>query len=117
VEEIHQCNQGVLSAPISVSAANDDSANRETSTSSSWWFDGEEAWLPYDEESTKQLEETYQRYLAGSAQEETVDQNSPVVFLSGGRYQVDIKTMEQINVESHFLRLVRRRESKVDQSS
>ena len=35
-------------------------------------------------------------------------------MLSGGRYSVDVQTMEQINIESQFLRLVQRREKKIE---
>ena len=32
-----------------------------------------------------------------------------IVLLSNGKYQVDIEKMEQINIETQFLRLVKRR--------
>lgn len=82
VTEIKQCNQGVAETL----------GEKDT-----WWFDGDDEWLPYDQESNSILEETYQNVTA-----------SPTVFLRGGKYQVNIQTMQQVNVETQFPRLVRR---------
>jgi hypothetical protein len=93
--------------------------------SPTWWFDGDDAgWLPYDTESNHKLESVFQSLCSrqfnspGSKGEEMVDEemdkqtpSSKIVFLSDGRYRVNLETMEQINTESHFLRLVQRREN------
>jgi hypothetical protein len=97
VPEINQCNQGVdFGSP---------ETQEENQIVATWWFDGddEKGWLPYDKETNEQLEETYQSFCEGASQK------TPLVLLCGGKYQVNIQTMEQINVETQFPRLVRRR--------
>ena len=83
-----------------------------------WWFDGDDSgWLPYDDESNEKLESAFQslRYRSPKEGEEKEhDQRQAsgnVVFLSKGRYRVNLETMEQVNTDSHFLRLVQRREN------
>jgi hypothetical protein len=97
VPEINQCNQGVVFGSPET--------QEENQIVATWWFDGddEKGWLPYDKESNEQLEETYQSFCEGASQK------TPLVLLCGGKHQVNIQTMEQINVESQFPRLVRRR--------
>lgn len=90
VSEISQLNQGVLSDNASTVAA-------------SWYFDGDEhGWVRYDDTSNQLLEEIYQKY-ANAGQH--VD---PLVLLPTGEYQVNLEKMEQVNVSSQFLRLVKR---------
>lgn len=71
-----------------------------------WYFDGddEKGWILYDKESCHRLEQLYQKF-----RNERVD--SPVTLLSGGKYKVNVVTMEQVNVETHFLRMIRRQEN------
>jgi hypothetical protein len=90
-----------------------------------WWFDGDDAgWLPYDTESNQKLESAFQslrciaRDPSKDVEGEEVNQekykqtsNSKIVLLSGGRYSVNMERMEQINTDSHFLRLVKRRDN------
>ena len=90
-----------------------------------WWFDGDDAgWLPYNSESNKKLEKTFQsiQYLeskfARLGEVENVIQEvirkkistTNIVSLSDGRYSVNLEKMEQINTGSHFMRLVQRKE-------
>jgi hypothetical protein len=96
-----------------------------TEVSPTWWFDGDDAgWLPYDAESNQKLEHVFQsfrcieKYSSRDVLGEEVNRekckqtsNNKVVLLSGGRYRVNIETMQQINTDSHFLRLVQRREN------
>jgi hypothetical protein len=105
VREISQLNQG-----IDIRSSLTTEQHNMTTT---WWFDGddEKGWIPYDEESCQQLEDVYQRFQ----EVDTRQSKGPLVYLSGGRYEVNVSTMEQINVESQFLRLVRRQEQKADQ--
>ncbi len=108
VREISQLNQGI---DIRSSLTTE-----QQHTTTTWWFDGddEKGWIPYDEESCQQLEDVYQRFQVV----DTLLSKGPLVplvYLSGGTYQVNVSTMEQINVESQFLRLVQRREQKTDQ--
>lgn len=93
--------------------------------SPTWWFDGDDAgWLPYDTESNQKLEHVFQSFRcikkdsSRDVQGEEVNRekckqtsNNKVVLLSGGRYRVNMETMQQINTDSHFLRLVQRREN------
>jgi len=90
-----------------------------------WLFDGDDSgWLPYDSESSQKLENAFQSFLClkenrqGDVGEGQLDQelckeisSTKIVTLSGGRYSVNLETMEQINTSSHFLRLVQRREN------
>lgn len=93
--------------------------------SPTWWFDGDDAgWLPYDTESNQKLESAFRSFrclkknAARAVEVEKMNQEmlkrafgSKIVSLSAGRYSVNIETMEQINTDSHFLRLVQRREN------
>jgi hypothetical protein len=75
-----------------------------------WWFDGgdDKRWVQYDVESCRLLERAFQEHNDPSSRQ----QDAPIVKLCLGRanYQVNVQTMEQTNVESQFLRLVRRRQ-------
>lgn len=92
-----------------------------TEVSPSWWFDGDDAgWLSYDTESNQKLESVFQslRRIRVNLSRAVEDQerykhisSSKIVLLSEGRYSVNVETMEQINTDSHFLRLVQRREN------
>jgi hypothetical protein len=68
-----------------------------------------EGWLAYDEESCDILEDTFQKF---SNPDETMNRKEaidPLVLLQGGKYQVNVRSMEQINVQTQFPRLVQRR--------
>ncbi len=79
-------------------------------TAPTWWFDGDDAgWLLYDTESTEALESVFQSLNISEANHEEQQLSSKTVFLSNGRYSVNLEAMEQINTESHMLRLVQRR--------
>jgi hypothetical protein len=97
VQEIHRCNQGT--------------AIIEATTTTTWSFDADDkGWLAYDAEGSRLLEEAYQQYSSSSDSADSAKKknNNPSVLIAGGKYQVNVATMEQINVESHFMRLVRR---------
>jgi hypothetical protein len=95
--------------------------------SPTWWFDadGDVGYIPYDVESSQKLEDAFQALHLDSTTTTTAkdkeDQqllcqnhnDDRIVMLSGGRYSVDVQTMEQINIESQFLRFVQRREKKI----
>ena len=108
VQEISQYNQG-RNVPSPVET-DDRENNRQLVT---WSFDGDDdkGWIPYDPESNRQLEDMYQLFCLQDTENAG---NDPVVILCNGKYRVNIKSMEQVNTETQFLRLVRRRkESKV----
>ena len=103
-EEVIQLNRGGVST----------AAIAATPT---WWFDGDDAgWLPYDTESNEKLESAFQalccidEHSTSGKEGEDDRKDTEIVFLSNGRYRVNLKTMEQINTDSHFLRLIKRRE-------
>jgi hypothetical protein len=104
--EILQCNrQDTKTATIAGTAAGRPAENV------TWLFDldDEKGWLAYDEESCNILEDTFQKF---SNLDETMNRKEaidPLVFLQGGKYQVNIRSMEQINVQTQFPRLVQRR--------
>ena len=80
-------------------------------TAPTWWFDGDDAgWLPYDTESSEALESAFQALSCLDEEGADATKNNQIVLLSNGRYRVNLETMEQINTDSHFLRLVQRRE-------
>mmetsp|Transcript_73132 Transcript_73132/g.110296 ORF Transcript_73132/g.110296 Transcript_73132/m.110296 type:complete len:533 (-) Transcript_73132:70-1668(-) len=103
VQEIHQCNQGITLSKT---------------TTVKWSFDADDkGWVVYDKETSRLLEETYQQRqkynstsqdLTDSAESLSIATTNSVVAIGDGRYQVNVSTMEQINVDSHFMRLVRR---------
>lgn len=87
-----------------------------------WSYDADDkGWIKYDDISQRLLEDTYQRYCNHESdifddrkdRQEYDEANGTInpktVLLSDGKYQVNVATMEQINVQSHFMRLVRRR--------
>ena len=76
-----------------------------------WLFDRDDdkGWLAYDEESCKLLEDMFQKYSNLGDSINRKDATDPIVFLQGGKYQVNVRSMEQINVQTQFPRLVRRR--------
>jgi len=92
-----------------------------TEFSPSWWFDGDDAgWLSYDTESNQKLESVFQSLcrIRVNLSRAVEDQerykhisSCKIVLLSEGQYSVNVETMEQINTDSHFLRLVQRREN------
>ena len=94
----------------------------EKVVSPTWWFDadGDVGYIPYDVESSQKLEDAFQALHLDSTTTTTAKEkedqqlNNRIVMLSGGRYSVDVQTMEQINIESQFLRLVQRREKKIE---
>jgi hypothetical protein len=78
-----------------------------------WLFDldDDKGWQAYDEESCNILEGTFQKF---SNLDETMNSRKaidPLVFLQGGKYQVNVRSMEQINVQTQFPRVVQRRSS------
>ena len=90
IAEINQLNQGV------VVMENDE--RPETLSIPRWEYDSDDRWLPYDDESNQQLEEAYQQRPKGKR----------IVLLQNAKYRVDIDNMEQVNVASQMMRLVRR---------
>jgi hypothetical protein len=93
ISEISQLNQGIIS-------------NGRSTKRNKWHYDGDErGWILYDDTSNELLEDAFQRYC--KAQE----QADPLVILLEGKYQVNLEKMEQVNLQSQFLRLVKRIES------
>jgi hypothetical protein len=76
-----------------------------------WLFDRDDdkGWLAYDEESCNLLEDTFQKYSNLDESMNRKEAADPIVILQGGKYQVNVRSMEQINVQTQFPRLVQRR--------
>lgn len=107
MDEIRKCNMGIdFRKEIA-------SSNTEIATAV-WEFDGgdEKGWIAYDEESSNLLEVAFSRLPdeKNSSLPQTISRR---IFLSGGVYEVNLETMEQINMETKFLRFVRRRKHPV----
>jgi WWE domain len=104
-EEVSRCNR--QQGPVS-HATDSESA----SSAPRWWYDGDSAekgWMPYDEESSQILEAAFQRCARRDCNlNDTAPKDNGVVLLSGGKYQVNVITKVQTNVETQFPRLVRR---------
>ncbi|KAG7363664.1 WWE domain containing protein [Nitzschia inconspicua] len=102
------------------------------SNTPTWWFHGDKKdndWIQYDETSSRTLEEAFQQQVLlkssinsgevlstkytenGAGENKEAVTNSPQVTVSilGGKYQVNVKTMEQINTETMYPRLIRRK--------
>ena len=104
-EEVMTLNRGE-----SIATATATSTTNDTATAPTWWFDGDDAgWLLYTTDSTETLERAFQSLKLSEANHEEEQLSGKTVFLSNGRYSVNLETMEQINTESHMLRLVQRR--------
>jgi hypothetical protein len=104
--EILQCNrQDTKTATMAGTATS------SPTDSVTWLFDRDDdkGWAAYDEESCNSLEDMFQKF---SNRGESMNKNEvgdPLVFLQGGKYQVNVRSMEQINVQTQFPRLVQRR--------
>jgi hypothetical protein len=111
-DDVMRLNQGVWTM--------DHTTVNQTAT---WWFHGgnvvETLWIRYDDECTVKLEQAYHSFLSlqedkSNVQEKTIPEKtneSPsreIVSLMGGKYQVNLRTMEQINTTTFFPRLVKR---------
>jgi hypothetical protein len=107
--EISQCNR--QDTKTAATASTSASFPTENIT---WLFDGDDdkGWLSYDEESCKILEDMFQKYSNVGESINRKEAADPIVFLQGGKYQVNVRSMEQINVQTQFPRLVRRRSQK-----
>jgi WWE domain/Right handed beta helix region len=105
--DVIRMNQGGLEIPeAQKDSATPAAQNDEVQIPPTWWFDGEGgSWIRYDAHSTNELEATFQLHSAPPCDSIGV---SPIVHLSEGRYRVNVQTMQQINTETHFPRLVRR---------
>lgn len=115
VDEIRQCNQGIdiresLRMNESSTTKFDNAANSIAVgvLQTIWEFDGddEKGWILYDEESSILLEDLYQRLSSNPV---STQNESCRIRICGRKYAVDLNTMEQINIETQFLRNVRRR--------
>lgn len=107
-EEVMRLNQGevgIVRAVKNESVTSDTEATKIDQSAVTWWFDGEDGWIPYDSHSSSKLEDVFQLISVSSESSEI----SPIVYLSEGRYRVNVQTMEQINTETHFPRYVRRK--------
>ncbi len=105
-EEVMRLNQGRVELSAQNDSATCDAQGGETLQNAvTWWFDGEGGWIPYDSHSSSKLEEVFQLLLVPCDSNEI----SPIVYLSEGRYRVNVQTMEQINMKTHFPRYVRRK--------
>jgi hypothetical protein len=76
-----------------------------------WLFDRDDdkGWLAYDEESCTLLEKMFQKYSNSGESMNRKEAADPIVFLQDGKYQVNVRSMEQVNVQTQFPRLVQRR--------
>jgi hypothetical protein len=54
------------------------------------------------------LEDTFQKFFNLDDTMNRKEAIDPLVFLQAGKYQVNIRSMEQINVQTQFPRLVKR---------
>jgi len=132
MKEIQDCNKGIDFRHGWIAPASRFLARIDDSTIVIWEFDGddEKGWISYDDLSAQLLEETYQRrrmILFHQQHDEVVLTSPPValvdgadvllVNLQGGKYQVNLATMTQINIETQFLRFVRRRNGTTSQSN
>ena len=111
-------------ARIKSSSPDDEKKNMKEKPT--WWFDSDSdrGWVRYDADSMLALEDAYQTFLLnhnrydGNNHIDDDNENShttadtttgiSVVLLSGGKYRVDLKSMEQINTETHFPRIIKR---------
>lgn len=100
--EVLKCNRHVPMAGTAL---------RSPTECVTWLFDRDDdkGWVAYDEESCKLLEDMFQKYSNLGDSINRKDATDPIVFLQGGKYQVNVRSMEQINVQTQFPRLVRRR--------
>lgn len=96
-EEIIQLNSGV-----DIRFGNTEDATN-SATAATWWFDGgdDKGWIEYDLSSSEILEKCF------SGTNPTSRENR--VVLCNGKYEVDMRSMIQINTASEFPRYVRRR--------
>lgn len=77
-----------------------------------WEFDsdGDKGWILYDDMSSQLLEEAYCLIIAQDNNGSELPSEVPNwVYLQGGKYQVNLLSMVQINTETQFPRFVRRR--------
>jgi hypothetical protein len=103
--EILQCNrQNTKTATTAGTAA------RSRAENVTWLFDldDDKGWRTYDEESANILEDTFQKFFNLDDTMNRKEAIDPLVFLQAGKYQVNIRSMEQINVQTQFPRLVKR---------
>jgi hypothetical protein len=104
--EILQCNrQDTKPVTMAGTAAN------SLTECVTWLFDGDDdkGWLVYDDNSCHLLEDMFQKYSNRDESMNRKEAADPIVFLQGGKYQVNVRSMEQINVQTQFPRLVQRR--------
>ena len=108
IKEIQRLNRGQGGESIESPTNDNQNGNYQ------WYFDGDDrGWLAYDNESNQLLEDAFVRLEQlgknGNSDKKTdPSSNFPLVLLSQGRYQVNVETMEQRNVASQFLRMVKR---------
>lgn len=67
-----------------------------------WEYDAGQVWKRFDTASDKALEDAYQR------QRINVDEPAEVVLLGDGKWAVDLGKMQQLNIKTQMMRLVRR---------
>lgn len=123
MDEIRQCNQGVdirkssrllLEEPRTKFDEEVNSIVRQN-CEIVWEFDSDDArgWLPYDHQSSQLLEEKYITIYSSSnsslSDDDAFRTTGSGIWLFGNKYLVDVVTMEQTNIQTHFLRKVRRR--------
>jgi hypothetical protein len=76
-----------------------------------WEFDGDDdkGWILYDEISSQLLEEAYCLITVQDNNGSELPSEGPnLVYLQGGKYQVNLLSLVQINTETQFPRFVRR---------
>jgi hypothetical protein len=108
--EILRCNrQDTKTATMAGTAAA--AAASSPTEGVTWLFDrdNDKGWVAYDEESCNILEDTFQKFSNLDESMNRKEAADPLVFLQGGKYQVNVRSMEQINVQTQFPRLVQRR--------
>ena len=112
VSEVRNLNAGVLEVPLGDSTIVTTVTVKDVpmNSNSQWLFDAgdEKGWLVYDGASTEILETAYRKWARTN---DMPHGETKTVTLAGGKYHVNLESMEQVNVETQFLRLIKRVET------
>jgi hypothetical protein len=106
IDEIRKCNMG-----IDIRQGGLPSSSTHVEGTIIWEFDGDDdkGWILYDEISSQLLEEAYCLITVQDNNGSELPSEGPnLVYLQGGKYQVNLLSLVQINTETQFPRFVRR---------
>ena len=120
MNEILECNMGIdIRQGWTLPLPNDEGS---AAANIVWEFDGDDAkgWISYDATSSSFLEQAYTNMMNqeqadnmdvghNSSQQVVPEGSHQLVNLQGRKYQVNLRTMVQINTKTQFPRYVRRR--------